>query len=73
VGHFHNGILLSYEKWWIHEILMQMDRTRKYHTEWGKPTTKEYMRYVLIDEWILVQKLRIPKIWFTDHLKLKKK
>jgi len=27
----------------------------------------------LIDKWILVQKLRIPKIQFTYHIKLKKK
>jgi hypothetical protein len=36
-----------------------MDGTRKYHLQWGK--------------WILAQKLRIPKIQFTDHMKLKKK
>jgi hypothetical protein len=28
---------------------------------------------VLIDKWILAQKFRIPKIQFTDHMKLKKK
>ena len=27
----------------------------------------------LTDKWILAQKLRIPKIRFTDYLKLKKK
>jgi hypothetical protein len=30
-------------------------------------------RYVLTDKWILAQKLGIPKIQFTDHMKLKKK
>ena len=29
--------------------------------------------YVLTDKWILSQNLRIPKIQFTDHMKLKKK
>jgi hypothetical protein len=29
--------------------------------------------YALTDKWILAQKLRIPKIEFTDHMKLKKK
>jgi hypothetical protein len=49
-----------------------MDGTRKYHPERGNPVTKEHTWYVLTDEWILVQKLRIPKIPFTDHMKLKK-
>jgi hypothetical protein len=30
-------------------------------------------RHALTDKWILAQKLRIPKIQFTDHMKLKKK
>ena len=29
--------------------------------------------YVLNDKWILAQNLQIPKIQFTDHVKLKKK
>ena len=29
--------------------------------------------YALTDKWILAQKLGIPKIQFTDHMKLKKK
>jgi hypothetical protein len=29
--------------------------------------------YALTDKWILAQKLGIPKIKFTDHMKLKKK
>jgi hypothetical protein len=28
---------------------------------------------ILTDKWILAQKLRIPKIQFTDYMKLKKK
>ena len=27
--------------------------------------------YAFTDKWILVQKFRIPKIQFTDHMKLK--
>jgi hypothetical protein len=49
-----------------------MDGTRKYHPECGKPITKEYTWYALTDKWILAQNLRIPKIQFTDHMKLKK-
>ena len=50
-----------------------MDRTRKYHPEWDNPIIKEHIWYALTDKWILAQKLRIPKIQFTDHMKLKKK
>ena len=31
------------------------------------------MWYVLTYKWILAQKLRIPKIQFTDQMKLKKR
>jgi hypothetical protein len=48
-----------------------MDRTTKYHPEWGNPITKEH-RYVLT-KWILAKKFGIPKKQFTDHMKLKKK
>jgi hypothetical protein len=34
---------------------------------------KEHTWYVLTDKWILAQKLGIPEIQFTDHMKLKKK
>jgi hypothetical protein len=49
-----------------------MDGTRKYHDEWGNLITKEHPWYALTDKWILAQKLGIPKIQFTDHMKLKK-
>jgi hypothetical protein len=29
--------------------------------------------YALAGKWILAQKLRIPKVQFIDHMKLKKK
>jgi hypothetical protein len=35
--------------------------------------TKEHTWYALTDNWKLSQKLRIPKIQFTNHMKLKKK
>ena len=50
-----------------------MDETRKYHPEWGNLITKEHTWYALTDKWILAQKLRIPNIQFTNHMKLKKK
>ena len=46
--------------------------TRKYHSEWGNSITKEHTCYELADKWILALKLRISKIQFTDHMKLKK-
>ena len=40
---------------------------------WGNPISKEHTRYALTDKWILAKKLRIPKIQFAKHMKLKKK
>ena len=45
----------------------------RHYPEWGNPITKELTWYVLTDKWILAQKLRIPKIQFAKHMKLKKK
>ena len=53
--------------------LIELDRIRKYNPEGGNSDTKEHTQYALTDEWILAQKLRITKIQFTDHMKLKKK
>jgi hypothetical protein len=50
-----------------------MSGSRGYHPEWSNPITKEHTLYALTDKWILVQKLRIPKIQFAKHMKLKKK
>jgi hypothetical protein len=33
VIYLHNGVLLSHEKQWLHEVHRQMDGTRKYHPE----------------------------------------
>jgi hypothetical protein len=49
-------------KKWIYEIPRQMDGPGGYHPEWSNPITKELAQYVLTDEWLLAQKLRIPKI-----------
>ena len=50
-----------------------MDVSGGYHPWCGNPITKEGIRYVLTDKWILAQKLRIPKIQFAKHKKIKKK
>ena len=34
---------------------------------------KNYTRYAFTDKWILAQKLRILKVQFIEHVKLKKK
>jgi hypothetical protein len=49
-------------KQWIREILRQMDRTRKYHPEWGNQIEKEHTWYAVADKWILAQKLQITRI-----------
>ena len=49
-----------------------MDGSGGHHPEWGNPITKEHTWYVLTDKWILAQKLRIPKIQFAKHKKIKK-
>ena len=33
---------------------------------------KEHTWYALTDKWIIAQKLKIPKIQFAKHMKLKK-
>ena len=50
-----------------------MNGSGGYHPEWGNPIIKELTWYPLTDKWILAQKLRIPKIQFAKHKKIKKK
>ena len=50
-----------------------MDETRKCHPEQGNPVTKEHRWYALTNKRMLVQKLKINKLQFTQHRKLKKK
>jgi hypothetical protein len=39
----------------------------------AEPLRRHLYQAALTDKWILAQKLRIPKIQFTKHMKLKKK
>ena len=55
------------------EIFKQMVVSGGYHPKWDNLITKEHTWYALTDKWILAQKLRIPKIQFSKHMKLKKK
>ena len=48
-----------------------MDGYGGYHLKWCNPITKEHTWYALNDKLILTQKLRIPKIQFAKHMKLK--
>ena len=48
-----------------------MNGTSKYYPEWGNPITKEHTWYAF-NKWILDKKLGIPKIQFTNHMKLKR-
>jgi len=57
VVYLHNGVLLSYQKQWLHEIHRQIDWTRKYHPEWGNTITEKHTWYVLTDKWISTPKL----------------
>ena len=50
-----------------------MDGTRKCHPEQGNPITKEYTWCALTNKWMLAQKLKINKLQFSQHRKLKKK
>ena len=43
VENLHNGVLLSYEKQWLHEIHRQMNGTVKYYPELGNQDKKEHM------------------------------
>jgi hypothetical protein len=49
-----------------------MDASGGCHPEWGNPITKEHTWYALTDKRILAPKLRIYKIQFAKHMKLKK-
>lgn len=45
VIHLHTGAVLINTKQWLHEILKQMDATRKYPSEWGNPVTTEHTHW----------------------------
>ena len=42
--------------------ISKTNKQKKYHPEGDNPITKEHTWYALTDNWILAQKLRIPKI-----------
>jgi hypothetical protein len=48
-------------------LLQQQEKKLRY------ALTDKKLRYVLTDKWILAQKLRIPKIQFAKHNKIKKR
>ena len=48
-----------------------MDGTRKFHPERDYPVTEEHTWYALTNKWMLVQKLKISNLQFTQHRKLK--
>jgi hypothetical protein len=50
-----------------------MDGSGGYHTKWCNPITKEHTWYALTDKWILAQKLRVSKIQFAKHMKLRRR
>ena len=54
----------------MHEILKQMDGTRKCQPEWDNPIPKEHKWYALTNKRVLAQNLKINKLQFS---KLKKK
>jgi hypothetical protein len=67
VVHLHNGILFSYWEWGHREFCRQMNRTRKYHPEWGNPDPKRYTWHVIMNKWILAKKYRIRRILCNLH------
>jgi hypothetical protein len=50
-------------------------KKKKKKPKTNKQTNKQTQHtwYALTNKWMLAQKLRVPKIQFTDHKKLKKK
>jgi hypothetical protein len=50
-----------------------MDVSGGHHPEWGNLITNNVTWYALTEKWILAQKLRIPKIQYAKHKKIKRK
>jgi len=70
VGNY-NGFIFDYYKPDSNNLVVKMSLW--YHPEWGNPITEKHTWYVLTDKWILAEKFELPKMQFTDHMKLKKK
>ena len=65
VVYLHNGVLLSYQKQWLNEILKKMVASREYHPEWDNPVTKEQTWYGVTDSGMLTPEARtVPE---TTH------
>jgi hypothetical protein len=45
---------------------LQVNRTRKYHPEYGKPDPKKHAWYVHLYKWILIIKYGITMLQSTD-------
>jgi hypothetical protein len=50
------------------EFVKFLDKTRKYHPEWGNPQ-KENTWYILTGKLILATKLHKTRVQFTVHMK----
>jgi hypothetical protein len=50
-----------------------MERSRKYHPEWGNSVRKQHTWYVLTDKWLLGKERGTLTRHLTDHIKLKRK
>jgi hypothetical protein len=59
----NNNLVKFLDKWNELENIILSEVTQSQKNTW----------YALTDKWILAQKLAIPKIQFTDHMKLMKK
>jgi hypothetical protein len=46
-----------------------MDKTKKYHPEWGNQDPKGHVWYVFTKRWILVYNYRILLLYSTDPVK----
>ena len=53
---------LAVKKKWQVEICMQMDGTRKKHSEWGNPDSERWAWYVLTHKWVPAVKQRITSL-----------
>ena len=57
----------------VHVCGPQNVNTGRHSLQRSNPFTKEHTWYALTGKWIIASKRGIPKIRFTNHIKLKKK
>ena len=53
VVYLHHGVLLSYQKQWLNQIIKKMAASREYHPEWDNPVTKEQLLCAVADSGML--------------------